>query len=109
MNMNLEDKNLICVMDDFFKLRNDFIVIDVRNREERVDDGFIEGDLWFQLDNLYQNFQELEEFIDKKIVIYCRSGVRSLYAAKFLTENGFKDVKSLEGGIKFYYSYKNKK
>ena len=36
---------------------------------------------------------------DKPVYVYCRSGKRSSDAANFLSEQGFKNVVNLEGGI----------
>jgi rhodanese-related sulfurtransferase len=36
---------------------------------------------------------------EDKIVIYCHHGVRSFNACSYLSENGFKEVINLEGGI----------
>jgi len=36
---------------------------------------------------------------DKPIIVVCKGGVRSSKVAKFLSENGFKDLASLDGGF----------
>ena len=36
---------------------------------------------------------------DKPIIVVCKGGVRSSKVARFLSENGFKDVASLDGGF----------
>jgi rhodanese-related sulfurtransferase len=36
---------------------------------------------------------------EERILIYCHHGMRSLRAAKFLSERGFANVRSLTGGI----------
>ena len=48
------------------------------------------------------------EKLDKNIetVMICEHGIRSLYCAYFLLQNGFTDVKSLDGGMANWY-YKN--
>ena len=39
-------------------------------------------------------------FKDKKnIILYCRSGRRSYYAAKLLQQKGFNNIYNLEGGV----------
>lgn len=37
--------------------------------------------------------------LNMAIIVLCHHGVRSLQAASFLVENGFKEVFNLEGGI----------
>ena len=42
----------------------------------------------------------ISSFKDKKnIILYCRSGRRSYYAAKLLQQKGFNNIYNLEGGI----------
>ena len=44
--------------------------------------------------------QRLSEFPkDKDLLIYCRSGKRSMAASKFLVENGYTRVFNIDGGI----------
>jgi rhodanese-related sulfurtransferase len=46
-------------------------------------------------------FSDRVQYLDKQkpVLVYCASGVRSAAAAKWLKQNGFADVKSLEGGM----------
>ena len=42
----------------------------------------------------------ISSFKEKKnIILYCRSGRRSYYAAKLIQEKGFNNIYNLEGGI----------
>lgn len=50
------------------------------------------AELRFRLD-------ELEQFKNSEIVVYCRSGRRSNMAAEFLKEVGLLSVKNLKGGV----------
>lgn len=43
--------------------------------------------------------EELEDLKDEEVVLYCRSGRRSLLAALVLDQLGFKETYNLEGGI----------
>ena len=44
--------------------------------------------------------QRLSEFPkDKDLMVYCRSGKRSMAASKFLVENGYTRVFNIDGGI----------
>jgi len=45
-----------------------------------------------------ERLNELEDYRDKKIIVYCRSGNRSGTATKILNENGF-DAVNLIGGM----------
>jgi rhodanese-related sulfurtransferase len=43
--------------------------------------------------------EELEDLKDEEVIIYCRSGKRSMMACMVLDQLGFKDTYNLEGGI----------
>lgn len=57
----------------------------------------IDGSLLMPVDEIEEHFHTLDR--DVPVVCYCKSGVRSLRAAAFLAERGFRDVASLDGGI----------
>ena len=42
---------------------------------------------------------ELEDLKDEEVIVYCRSGRRSMMACLVLDQLGFKDTYNLEGGI----------
>ena len=42
---------------------------------------------------------ELEDLKDEEVIVYCRSGRRSMMACMVLDQLGFKDTYNLEGGI----------
>ena len=39
---------------------------------------------------------------DKKIAVYCASGIRSGIAARILAQNGYRDVFNISGGFLSY-------
>jgi rhodanese-related sulfurtransferase len=43
--------------------------------------------------------EELEDLKEEEVVVYCRSGRRSLMACMVLEQLGFKDTANVEGGI----------
>lgn len=43
--------------------------------------------------------EELEDLKNEEVIIYCRSGRRSMLACQILDQVGFKDTYNLEGGI----------
>lgn len=43
--------------------------------------------------------EELEDLKDKEVIVYCRSGRRSMLACQIMDQMGFKDTYNLEGGI----------
>lgn len=42
---------------------------------------------------------EIEDWKDQEVIVYCRSGQRSAVACLFLETLGFKNTKNLAGGI----------
>ncbi len=46
--------------------------------------------------------KETEIDKNKSYIVYCRSGARSAKASYYLSQNGFKNVYNLEGGISGY-------
>jgi len=75
----------------------DLVLLDVRVAAEREIADI--GGTFIPLDEFSARMSELEEFMDREIVVICRSGVRSAHAQKYLLKNGFSDVKNLAGGI----------
>jgi rhodanese-related sulfurtransferase len=43
--------------------------------------------------------EELEDLKGEEVIVYCRSGRRSMLACQVLEQLGFKDTYNLEGGI----------
>ncbi len=78
--------------------KQDILLLDVRTPEEfngRL--GHIEGARLLPLQVLAEQYRKLNRFKEKKIVVYCRSGNRSLRATRFLLKKGFKAVNMLGG------------
>jgi rhodanese-related sulfurtransferase len=73
----------------------DFFLLDVRTSAEYAAQA-IEGAYLIPLQEISARTDELPK--DKEIVVYCRVGNRSAYAAAYLGRIGY-DVKNLEGGI----------
>lgn len=78
-------------------------ILDVRTPEEFKKDGKITGAKLIPVDQLAQNLEMLDK--SKKILVYCRSGSRSVYAARILEKNGFVPL-NLNGGINAWKSQK---
>ncbi len=75
-----------------------FILLDVRNQWER-DIVKLEDNKIIPIQELEERYKELDK--KKEIICYCHHGNRSLIAARFLQEKGFK-AKSMNGGIEFW-------
>jgi rhodanese-related sulfurtransferase len=76
-----------------------YVLVDVRTAEEFID-GHIEGAL--NIDYFSATFSDdiSKVGFEIPVLLYCRSGNRSIKAMKIMNELGFKEVYNLEGGIK---------
>ena len=73
-------------------------LVDVRRPEEN--DEFNIGGILVPLEKIQNmEFDEIEDLKDEEVIIYCRSGNRSMQAALFLETTGFTNVKNLAGGM----------
>jgi rhodanese-related sulfurtransferase len=76
---------------------DDYILIDVREPHEYQEFN-LNGKL-MPLGTLHATYLNIEEDKDNEVVIHCRSGMRSAQATAFLTQQGFTNVKNLQGGV----------
>ncbi|CEQ21421.1 rhodanese-like domain-containing protein [[Clostridium] sordellii] len=77
---------------------SDTVLIDIRTKEE-FEEGNILGAINIPLQNLMYDIDEIEEFKNKNVIVYCRSGHRSITACNLLEIEGFKNIYNLEKGI----------
>jgi adenylyltransferase/sulfurtransferase len=75
-----------------------FVFIDCRNPNE-YQITKIDGAELMPLPQIAQYLPKLKPHADEKVVVHCRTGGRSLQFAQLLRQQGFKDVKSMAGGI----------
>lgn len=75
------------------------LLLDVRTEAEHRDRHIPGTDALIPVQELESRLKELEPQKGKPILVYCRSGNRSLVAAELLKKQGFQDVTDLEGGI----------
>ena len=78
--------------------RDSTVLIDVRTVDE-FNSFRIKNSI--NIDYYSKGFLDsISSFKDKKnIILYCRSGRRSYYAAKLLQQKGFNNIYNLEGGV----------
>lgn len=83
----------------------DLLLVDLREIQERVDLGAIPGskhvprgmlEFWADPESPYYRDWFAEE---RRTILYCAGGVRSVLAAEALTGMGFRDVAHLEPGF----------
>lgn len=74
-----------------------FVFIDVREPYEYQE--FNLGAQLIPLGNIPNAIADFEEHKADEIVVHCRSGARSGQAKMFMMQNGFTNVRNLEGGV----------
>ncbi|MGI4759187.1 MAG: rhodanese-like domain-containing protein [Janthinobacterium lividum] len=73
-------------------------IIDVREPWE-FEESRISGSQNIPLGTLPTQLDELEDHKDQEVIVHCKSGARSSAAKAFLIQQGFTNVRNLEGGI----------
>lgn len=95
----LADFESITPKQAYAMLRDDdnLTLLDVRTPDEFAQEH-IEGAKLIPLQVLGENLSQLQTVKNKKIIVYCHSGNRSVAAARILAKNGFLPL-SVQGGI----------
>lgn len=75
--------------------KENFTLLDVRESHEYYISNI--GGLLLPLDQLAGKMDEFDK--EEEIIVTCRSGSRSAKACELLSENGFKNVFNLKGGV----------
>lgn len=86
-------------------MQGEYLLLDVRTQGE-YDEGHINDPTLIAVDVLESRLSEIEEYKDLPVLVYCRSGNRSVSASNILLENGFTEVHNLLGGIGAWNNYK---
>lgn len=73
-------------------------IIDVREPWE-FEETRISGSQNIPLGSLPQQLDDLDDLKDQEVIVHCKSGARSSTAKAFLIQQGFTNVRNLEGGI----------
>ncbi|MDK9699487.1 MAG: rhodanese-like domain-containing protein [bacterium] len=73
-------------------------LLDVRETEEH-EEGVIPGAILIPMGQLGDKLKQVAPDEMEEIVVYCRSGNRSLYSTEQLRHAGYTNVASLQGGI----------
>ncbi|NPE27747.1 rhodanese-like domain-containing protein [Methanococcoides sp. SA1] len=79
----------------------DVFLLDVRTENE-FNSGHLEGAVNIEVSQLGSRLDEVPA--DKAILVYCRTGVRSVRASKTLIKAGYADVYNMKGGIAAWMS-----
>lgn len=81
---------------------SDFVLLDVRSEEEyRM--AHIKGAMLLPVDQLEEQVEELLLDPYQKLFVYCRSGIRSVYACQILASKGYRYVYEFGGITEWTY------
>lgn len=95
----LDDFKYISPTQAYALLKNDenVTLLDVRTPEKFAQE-YIEGAMLIPLQVLYENISKLQNVKEKKIIVYCHNGAKSILASRILVKNGFVPL-NVKGGI----------
>ena len=77
-------------------VNDEVTLVDVREQWE-FDICQIKGAILIPMGEITENYVNLNK--NKKIALYCHSGIRSMHVADFLLSKGFQSLANLQGGI----------
>ena len=77
------------------------IIIDVRETWEH-EEGRIVGAQNIPLNSLPDKLDDIDEWKNQEVIVHCKGGGRSASAKAYLTQQGFTNVRNLEGGFQAY-------
>ena len=74
------------------------LILDVRSQSE-YDSVHLNNSILIPVDELESRLDEIVEYNNTEIIVYCASGARSHAASEILVSNGFSKVYNILGGI----------
>lgn len=77
---------------------SELLLVDCREQPE-IDFCRIEGSQPIPMNETPNRLSKLESYRDKRIIVYCHHGTRSLFVANWLRMQGFASVQNMTGGI----------
>ena len=89
-------------------------ILDVRELDE-YKKGHIKSAILIPLDELENRLDELKKYKNREIIVYCKSGNRSITAGRILKKYGYKPINiksgilglAIEGGKKYPYLFES--
>lgn len=76
----------------------DFLFLDCRSAAER-EVAMIEGSVLIEMGEIPMRLDDIAEYADKRVVVHCHIGGRSLRVANWLRVTGFPHAQNMTGGI----------
>jgi rhodanese-related sulfurtransferase len=98
LNVNPEWEVHPTQVKDWLDKHEDMLLLDCR-RQNEWDTARIEGAKLIPVQDLDARVGEISEYKNRRVVIHCHSGVRSMNATAILRKHGFANVHSMAGGI----------
>lgn len=89
---------------ELIKSKKDLFILDVRTKEEYID-GHIKGAYSLPLGKLALSDDEIMDYEDSPVLVYCEKGFRSVQASEILENNGFSNLYHLDGGYSKFKNY----
>ena len=83
-------------LNEKIKNKDDFILLDVRNMHE-VLFSKIDGSVHIPMNEILNRLSEIDS--SKDIIVQCKSGKRSARVCEYLSQENYKNVWNLKGGI----------
>lgn len=77
---------------------DDFLLLDCREHAEH-EIARVEKAKLYPMSDIVNRIDELKEFADKRVVVMCHLGGRSLRVTQWLRNNGFDKAQNMTGGI----------
>lgn len=75
------------------------LLLDVRTPEE-YQEGHLPGAILIPVQVLETQIEQIAEYKDRPVIVYCRSGNRSRTASRILADHGFTLIYDMDGGIR---------
>ncbi len=88
---------------DALRESGDVAIVDVRETSE-WEQGHVPGAIHISKSYIEQQIEAAVPDRDKRVVLYCAGGIRSLFAAETLKELGYTNVASMAGGFQQWKS-----
>jgi len=86
---------------------NDLLILDVRSNEE-FNVGHLKGSQNIPVQSLSLKIASILDWKNKKVLVYCHSGGRSLAASQMLKKSGFTKIHNMVGGVSAWVGAGNK-
>ena len=82
---------------DKMKRGDDYVLVDTRTIKELKKTGIIPGSIHIPIDDLRDRMNDLDP--EQETILCCAVGLRAYVASRLLAMKGFKNVKTLTGGV----------